>query len=43
VELARSVVRKSDELKNCSDAFALDVLLSYRTDLYRLWQEKQAA
>jgi hypothetical protein len=37
------VVRKSAELKDVSDAFALDVLLSYREDLYRLWQEKQAA
>jgi hypothetical protein len=42
-QLARSVVRKSAELKDVSDAFALDVLLSYREDLYRLWQEKQAA
>jgi hypothetical protein len=43
VALARSVVRKSDELKDVSDAFALDVLFSYRDDLYKVWQEKQAA
>lgn len=40
--LARASVRKSDELKDVSDAFALDVLFSYREDLYRLWQEKAA-
>jgi hypothetical protein len=43
VALARSVVRKSDALQDCSDGVALDVLFSYREDLYRLWQEKQAA
>jgi hypothetical protein len=43
VQLARQAVRKSDELKDVSDAFALDVLFSYRDDLYRRWQEKQAA
>lgn len=42
LELARPVVRKSDELKDCSDSMALDVLFSYRDDLYRLWQEKAA-
>jgi hypothetical protein len=42
VELARSVVRKSAELKDVSDAFALDVLFSYRDDLYKVWQEKAA-
>jgi hypothetical protein len=41
--LTRAEVRRSAELADWDAAAALDVLFSYRQDLYRVWQEKQAA